>query len=257
MDNYHLLVTRPEDQAVPWVKQLKALGASVSLQPMMVIKPVTEVSAKQRITNHILAFDTYQKAIFISQNAVKYGLQWLDQYWPQLPMGVAFFAIGKATLAALENNTMQLDIHSASEAMNSEALLSHKHLQHINGENIIIFRGQGGRRYLAEQLRERGANVDYCELYQRVAPSHSLQPLEPTFKSSDKQTVLVVHSGETLENLCNIIEQNDLLWLLKQPILLPGERVAELAANAGFSQRIVAHNATHNSMIEALYDWQQ
>lgn len=262
LDNLHILITRPKAQAQPWAEQLQALGASVSLQPMMSIEPLTDPESERAIINAILAFAEYQKAIFISQNAVHYGLQWLDQYWPQLPIDVQFFAIGQATANLLEQGIGEggLDAgylaHSATSAMNSEALLAHPDLQDIEGQKILIFRGKGGRTLLAEQLTARGAVVEYCELYERQKPS-GVQYLDTVYRSTSKQAVLVVHSGETLDNVCCLLDPSDLAWLQQQPVLLPGQRVAERAQHAGFEHIIVAENACHDSMINALSEWQK
>lgn len=255
LDQYHLLVTRPITQGQTWAAQLELLGASVTLQPMLIIEPVKGPDAERAIINRILAFDEYQKAIFISQNAVHHGLQWLDQYWPQLPMGVEFFAIGKVTAEHLLAQTEEhaLVVQSASQAMNTETLLELPGLQSLDGEKILIFRGQGGRDELAKGLTARGAVVDYCELYQRSAPAMQ-QPLNSEFRQTEKQPIVVVHSGETLNNLCSMIQGGDLLWLQQQTLLVPGQRVAALATSAGFSQVLVAQNATHESMLEALYE---
>jgi uroporphyrinogen-III synthase len=253
----HVLITRPDAQARPWAEKLQALGASVSLQPMMVIQALADEDAKRQIINRILAFAEYQKAIFISQNAVSYGLQWLDKYWPQLPIDVEFFAIGKATGSLLAEGVERGDIYVATSTMNSEELLSHPRLQAITGEKIIIFRGKGGRTTLAETLGARGALVEYCELYERQCPLEQSQAVDPSFRHTQQHAVLAVHSGETLENLCSIIKADDLLWLKQQAILLPSQRVAEQARKAGFDKRIVADNAGHDSMVKALNEWQQ
>lgn len=251
---YHLLVTRPQAQAEPWVKQLTALGAEVSAQPMMMIQALTDNASQRHITNRVLAFDEYHKAIFISQNAVHYGMQWLDRYWPQLPIGIEWFAIGKATSRALENNHQGLVLSVAAGAMNSESLLQLPQLQQLSGQKIVIFRGQGGRDHLAQQLQARGAFVDYCELYQRLSPEPG-QGLDPSFRQTSQRPVVSVHSGETLTNLCSILPADDLLWLQQQIILVPGERVAALAQHAGFSQIAIAENASHEGMINALTKW--
>lgn len=261
LQGLHLLVTRPQEQGESWAKQLLQLGAEVSLQPMMVIAPLNDSAAERQIINRVLAFDEYQKAIFISQNAVNYGMQWIDQYWPELPSGVEFLAIGRATAELLNHNEQGLLMVSLLDpnnaAMNSEALLSDPRLHHIQGEKIVIFRGQGGRQYLGEQLRQRGAHVDYCELYQRKCVSTTPQPLNTAYRYSQHQVITVVHSGETLNNVCSSIDANDLAWMKQQVLLLPGDRVAKQAQALGFTECIVAKNATHDSMIEALIEWRK
>lgn len=258
LEGLHLLVTRPEAQARPWAEKLQALGARVTLQPMMSIEPLDDATSKQQIINRVLAFAEYQKAIFISQNAVIHGLPWLDQYWPQLPIDTTFFAIGTATARLLDDGLQHdYSAHTTTSAMNSEALLSHAGLQSIEHEKILIFRGKGGRDFLAEQLRARGALVDYCELYERQCPNPVETALDPAYRHTTEQPIVVVHSGETLHNLCSNIAADDLLWLQQQAILLPGQRVADQADKAGFKKRIVAENATHDSMIDALNEWQK
>ena len=249
---YHLLVVRPHTQGQQWAKKLEAMGATVSLQPMMDIVPLTDEASEREIINHILGFAEYQKVIFISQNAVTYGLQWLDQYWPQLPIDVEFFAIGKATAALLEEQMQAGVLHySPEQAMNSEALLAHPELQDVAEEKILIFRGKNGREYLAEQLMARGAIVAYCDLYQRQSPL-DIMPLADDFRRTHKQAVLAVHSGETLANVCEKITTEDVAWLKQQIVLLPGERVADMACQMGFAHVITAENATHESMVAAL-----
>ena len=262
LENLHILITRPQAQAQPWAAQLQALGAQVSLQPMMSIAPLEDTTSTRDITRHVLAFAEYQKAIFVSQNAVHYGMQWLDQYWPQLPIDVQFFAIGQATAKALNRSIGGGDTdasymaHTSTSAMNSEALLAHPGLANIDGEKILIFRGKGGRTVLAEQLTARGARVEYCELYERQAPLEK-QILAMEYRHTLRQAIVTVHSGETLENMCRMMNGDDLQWLQQQPIVLPSQRVAEQAKQAGFIHIIVAENACHDSMVNALSEWQQ
>ena len=142
--------------------------------------------------------------------------------------------------------------------MNSEALLKLAAMQDIDGQKILIFRGRGGRTHLGDQLRERGAWVEYCDLYQRNPPSPQVQALPPTFyKTVRLIPITTVHSGETLINLVKVVLPSQLAWLQKQPLLTPGERVASIAAGKGFAEVLIARNATHKGMIEALYEWRQ
>jgi len=140
---------------------------------------------------------------------------------------------------------------SPHQAMNSEALLAHPKLQTVSDEKIIIFRGQGGRTHLADVLRARGAHVDYCEVYQRQSPQQAVV-LNADFRHTQRRAVTAVHSVETLDNVCRFIAADDLIWLKQQALLVPGQRVAEVASVAGFQSIYVAENATHDSMIAAL-----
>ena len=266
LNGLHIVVTRPRAQAEPWANRLQGLGAHVSLVSLMDIVPVQGEVQIRAIKNKILDFDRYQKAIFVSQNAVQYGFEWIDNYWPQLPSGVSFFAVGETTanlLQALGANVTDL-AQTQTGAMTSETLLASPSLLHIAGEKILIFRGCGGRTHLGGELEARGAIVDYCELYQRELPVAATQ-LEQLLQHHNASTlaltnnhiVVTLHSGEMLANLNEIIKKLPLSeqTLLRQLILLvPSSRVAEQAISAGFTRIFVAENATEARMLQRLLD---
>ena len=180
----------------------------------------------------------------------------MHRYWPQLPRKVEFFAIGASTALSLQAENVA--VQSAGIAMNSEALLALASMQHINGQKTVIFRGLGGRTYLGDQLSRSGAAVEYCELYRRKLPSLQVHALPSAFyKAARSIPITTVHSGETLTNLATLVPPSQLAWLQQQPLLVPGERVAAMAAKSGFTEVLIAQNATHKSMVEALYEWRQ
>ena len=255
----HLFVTRPQAQARPWAEKLKRLGALVTCEPMLSISSLEDEVSTQAIKNQVLALDEYQKIIFVSQNAVAFAMPWIDKYWPQLPCGLDFFAIGSSTAAALNKALVSFDasVASPTQAMNSEALLALPELRHVENQQVLIMRGQGGRTYLGESLQQRGARVNYCELYERQIPDTIDDNKIREFTHSTALPVAIVHSGETLNNLCAVLSVDDLHWFKEQLLLVPGERVAQQARLMGFQLLIIAENATHESMIEALNGWRQ
>jgi uroporphyrinogen-III synthase len=248
-----VLVTRPQHQAAEWREALHEQGASTQAVPLLAIQPVSERAELQAIKNCILDLDLYQTAIFVSQNAANYGCDWIDQYWPQLPVGVQWLAVGKKTAEFLWREGY--DVSSAEGEMNSEALLRLPCLQSVRGQRVLIFRGQGGRPHLAEVLTERGAKVDHCELYERLLPIEASAQLAALRWSDQEPLIISVHSGESFKNLCESMPKTDTTKWLELPLLLPGERVAELAQESGFKKIIVAENATSESMLAALIQW--
>src|SRR5690554_6805419 len=134
----------------------------------MEIVPVTEPAQQEAIKRRILALSDYHKVVFVSRNAVQHAMEWVDRYWPQQPIGVEYFAVGSVTAQVARE--WGLRVEAAGEAMNSEAMLELPGLQDVNQQKILIFRGVGGRNFFSEQLRQRGAQVDFCELYERVIP---------------------------------------------------------------------------------------
>lgn len=267
LQNFHIIVTRPRAQAEVWAQQLIDLGAKVTLLPLMDIVPVQNATSIRAIKNRILDFDGYHKAIFVSQNAVEYGFTWLESYWPQLPLGVSFFAVGETTAKLLQSYGVRVtDLAQTQEgAMTSETLLQSPELQQVSGKKIVIFRGVGGRTHLGEALAERGAKVDYCELYERCLPptavaqcAHLFHVDKVTNASLDlRNTIMTLHSGEAFTNLLSVLDQLgsvSLMPILQQQLalLVPSLRIAKQANNAGFNRIYTADNATDVSMLQRL-----
>lgn len=258
-----VLITRPQAQAESWAQALGARGVDARCVPVLVLEPLRDEAERQAIKNCIVDVDLYQKAIVVSRNAVDFAMQWLDAWWPQLPTGIEWFAVGKTTADALAAHGVSVSaLEQASDgAMTSETLLDAEALQQVAGEKIVIFRGQGGRGHMGEILRARGASVDYCELYRRGVPPQAATSLAALIGEQRwAPDIIAVHSGESLQHLTQIL--NDVSVLTGEPLLadnwrqialmVPGERVASLAKDAGFKQVVVAENATDNAMTRAL-----
>ncbi len=249
-----VLVTRPEAQAEAWQQSLVDAGACCAAVPLLAIVPLTVAEEQQAIKNRVMELDSYQHVIFVSQNAVRYGMEWIYNYWPQLPMGVSFYAVGSATARTLQQ--FDVPVVAAEGTMNSEALVALPSLQQIDGAKVLICRGQGGRPLLADILAERGARVDYCELYERRFPQAALEQIA-TLDWGRQGDVVAVHSGESLDNwqqLVTALKRYDWQGL---PLLVPGQRVANKAIELGFNRVIVADNASDTEMLRALCAWQR
>ena len=271
LHNLHIVITRPTAQASVWSQRLNESGAVTRTIPLLEIVPVSEPTQIRAIQNCILDFDLYKKAIFVSQNAVQHGFEWIENYWPQLPIGIDFFAVGDTTAKQLNNHGVRVTdlAQTQTGAMTSETLLESPALQKVADEKIIIFRGVGGRSHLGDELEARGAQVHYCELYERRLPQIAVQEFADLFQQLNQtdlnadvnDVVVTLHSGEALENLCNILNgfSSSVLSLNKSVLqklilLVPSARILEQAQAAGFAKVFAAQNATDASMLQGLMD---
>jgi len=246
-----VLVTRPAARAKDLLAALHEQGAATLHIPMLVINELDaqrDAASIQRNRDRILDLDRYHKLIFISANAVHYGVNLVEQFWPQWPAQQPLLAIGKATATALADRG--LNAIGGDGSMNSESLLATDELISVSGERIAIFRGMGGRETLADVIRERGASVDYIECYRRCA---SLLDRAETLAqlSGFAPTAAIVNSGETLENLTALLPPDSALF--DCPLIVPGDRVAALAGNLGYARAIPAANAGTAATLEALH----
>lgn len=250
-NEWRIWATRPAAQNPAWAAQLQALGFDVFSFPLLAINPLEDADSQQAIKSLVLDFDQFDKVIFVSQNAVQHAFNWLHDYWPQLPVGISYFAVGDKTARALEAQGISAQVACG---MTSEALLGLPALGEVWGQKILICRGRGGLPKLGESLHQRGACVRYLELYERLIPADAQQQLQTQLPQLPARDLLVAFSGETLHNLVALFAHHPSApWA--NPLLVPGKRVEELARQLGFEQVICAANASEPAMLNSLVDF--
>jgi len=244
--------TRPAHQNQSWVESLCQFGVPVIDLPLMLIEPVSEPAELQAVKSLILDFDQFHKVVFVSQNAVRETFAWLRDFWPQLPVGVEYFAVGRKTADVAISEG--LTVVAAERTMDSDELLQLPQLQNVWGEKILICRGRGGLPRLGEVLHERGAIVRYCELYHRRLPPEAISTAAPLLAQGSGADLFPLFSGETLQNLVRVLEANDVPER-GMAVLVPGKRATQTAHRLGFTQVITAENAATATMLAAARDW--
>ncbi|MGB1140905.1 MAG: uroporphyrinogen-III synthase [Halioglobus sp.] len=243
-----VLVTRPEGEAArDLCDQLEALGYAVAHQPLLELTAIDELPAEQR--QRVLDLDLYQHVIFISANAVRFGMEYLQDYWPQWPVGLNWYAIGSATAARLARYDVRA-ITPGSD-MTSEGLLAVPELASVAGERVLIVKGEGGRDKLASVLTGRGAQVDTLACYRRARPAMSRETFLGTLRNQKVGTILVT-SGEGLAFLAELLSPQETSKLGQLNIIVPSARVAQQARDAGFTRVVTAANASDAAMLHAL-----
>ena len=199
----------------------------------------TDSSSRDYAREHIAEFSL---AIFISPTAVEKTIEYLHT----LPAEISISAIGSRTASAMESRGLHLTIRP--EGHDSEALLAQPQMQQaqIAGTKIIIFKGEGGRELLGDELKARGAEVFDADMYRRSAPP-SAEQLDLFLLEAD---VITVSSNEGLQNLYDLA--SDKHRLTRHYLVVPGKRACTLAKALGFSNIAVAENATDEAIVDAL-----
>tara|TARA_B100000700_G_scaffold326091_1_gene436658 strand:+ start:994 stop:1827 length:834 start_codon:yes stop_codon:yes gene_type:complete len=245
-----VLVTRPGERARQLVASLAATGAAPELLKVMRLEALPE-TPEQR--SHWLNIDEFRRVVVVSPFAAECLAEALDRYWPQLPIGVDFYAVGAATAAILhERLGVRVHVPSAGQGLNrhdagethqaqgdtSEALLALPSLQVLNEQKVLVVAGEGGRPLLADTLAARGARLTRLAVYRRVllTPEASMQQRLAT----GDYAALVVSSGEILEHLAGWCQPA----ALNQPLIVSSQRLATLAGSLGFANCRVAAGAT-------------
>lgn len=240
-----VLVTRPVAQAEALCERITQDGGIAIQLPTLAIEAIQDEASQQ----FCQAAADYDWLIFISRNAVEHGHACLPAH---LPATVKIAAIGKATATALSESGIYVELE-AGGAGTSESLLTEQALADMQGQRVLIMRGEGGREVLAETLRKRGAQVDYANLYRRVRPP--LAPGELSRLLDAGIDMLTITSGETLDNLLAMAaeEQRDITHL---PLVVMSERLLALARERGFTDTVIIATETSDvGMAEAIRHW--
>lgn len=249
-----VLVTRPIHQQAQQMRLLSELHAQPISLPLLEICPTDSSHPDfQLIKQQIMNLDLYQIVICISPNAARIAADLIDQYWPQLPINIQWYAIGQKSANILRENGIPA-IHS-NAGFDSEAMLTMPELEHLEHSKVLILRGHGGRTTLAETLSERGAKVEYANLYTRKCPSYSDEHIKSTIYNSGLSSILIT-SGEALDNFVKVARGSQTEFsinsLLSLYLVVPSERIAEQARKIGFLNILVAQGPDDSSMIAAL-----
>lgn len=175
----HLLVTRPQPQADAWVDRLRAMGLTASAFPLLGIDAPADPAVVQAAWQAIArgqdaAGRPLAMVMFVSPSAVQ-------RFFDQRPAGLAWpvellaAAPGQGTRDALAQAGVPTPALCSPPVeggrFDSEALWAV--LQHRcdwPGRSALVVRGEAGRNWLAEALRQQGAAVHFVEAYRRTAP---------------------------------------------------------------------------------------
>ncbi len=246
-----VLVTRPAGEASDTLcAAIKAAGYEAYSQPLLELTALAQLSTAQR--QLVLNLDLYQHVIFISANAVRFGMALVENDWPQLPTGIHWYAIGAATAIGLER--FGITAITPGSVMSSEGLLAVAALQQVREQRVLIIKGEGGRDTLAAELSRRGAMVDELACYRRSLPAVHAGEIAAQLARWGID-VIMLSSGEGLANLQVLLSPAETTKLKHIGLIVPSQRVAGMAQVAGFERIAIAENASDGAMLHALQQW--
>ena len=164
-----VVVTRPAEQAAPWVRQLRQAGIEATSLPLIDIAAADAAplaAAWQSLASRRLV-------VFVSVNAV---LHFFAARPPQTPWPATLLAAapGPGTVQALREAGFDDSgiVAPALDAVqfDSESLWQRLRDRDWAGASVLVVRGGGGRDWLADRLVEAGAAVDRIDAYSRSLP---------------------------------------------------------------------------------------
>ncbi len=219
LSGQRILVTRPIDQAADLARAIDRVGGVPLLFPLLQIGPAEN---QKTLNDQIARLAGFDLVIFVSPNAVHYGMEAIRARLGSIPQGVRVATVGMGSAKALHDRGIK-DVMVPPVRHDSEGLL--EELKQVAGLRVMILRGDGGRELLGDELRARGAEVEYAACYRRsMAPLSGLENLHPD--------ALTVTSSEALLYLW----QNAPLRFHDIPLFVQHPRIAALAKSQGWAE---------------------
>lgn len=226
----HILNTRPRNQATSLTSKLHALGYTVTEYPLFDIIPYT--------VDWIPDTVHYDVIICTSVNAIIHSMPWFTRLQTK-----HFVAAGHATYEALRIHGIR-NAHIPSP-YGSKGILTLPCLTEDTIGHTLILTGKNSPPYLANTLRQRGADVTVIPTYMRVPNTTSIS-LEP------QPDVVIVTSKEGLQQLKKHASTTTPI-LYSIPLLVVTKAMRKLAIYYGFSDTIlVADRVSNDAILETL-----
>ncbi|MBI4807621.1 MAG: uroporphyrinogen-III synthase [Nitrosomonadales bacterium] len=237
----HIVVTRPREQAAGLIQRIERLGGNALPFSLLEIEAVPDAQALRRQLSRLEQTDL---AIFISPNAVRYGMAAIAAAGGLPPM-LQIATVGQGSARALQEHGVARVIVPA-ERFDSEGLLAMPELQDVGGKRVMILRGDGGRELLGDTLGARGATVEYVTCYLRRK-----HDLDVGMLRAARADAITVTSSEALAHLWEMLEGTELAGTA---LFVPHPRIAELAQNQGWTNIVVTESGD-DGLIASLVAW--
>ena len=223
-----VLITRPTILSSRIAKQLAVLGAAPFVFPTILIEPSVD---REQLKTKLASLLGVYAVIFVSPSAVEITL--VDGI--KLPYSIKVFAPGLGTAE-------ELNLHGVNNVLtplrnfDSEGLLQLTDLQavHVNGRRILIFRGNGGRELLREELAQRGAQVEVITTYHRCIPTTPPTRLLELLTAKKVTAISIMSSSAVINLVAQVPALDRKHMLFSLPVYASHKRIKAAAEALGF-----------------------
>lgn len=236
-----VVVTRPANEGDRLGSLLRDAGWPVCVQPIIRIAPLRDDALPSAPE-----FEPDDRVVFISANAVSYGLPQLEASLKS--SGAKVLAVGERTASGLRAAGLVVAVPTIP---NSEGLLAMPELNNFAGQRVVIVKGDGGRQLLAEALVARSAVVVEYVCYRREVEPVDAEAFCEGLVAAEP-LVFQANSGETLTRLTELIAEGGQPNLCHQPVVVPSARLADFATTLGWTSVWTADDASDQALLDLL-----
>jgi uroporphyrinogen-III synthase len=231
--------------------------------PLLTIVPKSDPTIAAAIRT---AMQTADLAVFVSPNAIECTMRLLGDDWQSIaqrpiPIGV----VGQSSYQALERHGIGAEANlptpiwmpSSPAQWDSEGLWEaiQNRFPSWAGRRVVVFRGDGGREWLADQLQSARAQVEAIAVYSRVPLSESSPQWEKVLKASTDDALWILTSSEAVRHLGAVLKQQGRQdYLASACALCPHQNIARSANEIGFATALDCHSGDA-ALVSAAMTW--
>ena len=249
-----VVLTRPPAQAGDFEARVAALGGQPVIAPAIAIAPPESWTVVDAALRRV---GTYDWVVFTSANAVRALVERADA------IGVAREDVGKRRLAAVGPATAAMLAGAVREpdlvpAVRTAQALGHE-LEGLENARLLLPRGDLADDVLPATLRAGGAFVDEVVVY-RTVPGEGVQAIIAGLRDSTIDALLFA-SASAVRFVSDALGPSQVRGT-SGPAIAPssviacvGPVTADAARAAGFSNVIVADDASQQELIECVARW--
>lgn len=271
MSTKTIVVTRPSGQARQLIEVLtraiEASGVGKRSLPEILSLPLLTIVPKsdENLADHIATvLSDADLAIFVSPNAIESVMRLLERDWQDfskkiIPIGV----MGGSSHLALKNHGIGLEenptpiiIPKNNENWDSEGLWRELGTLQWNWQNkkVVIFKGDGGRDWLADTLTKAGATVEAISTYSRV-PLDLDNPAWHLVREMDlSKSLWLLTSSEAVRYLGEVMKDQFIQNLSSASALCPHHNIADAAELIGFGE-VFTSEPGDEALIKSTLAW--
>jgi len=247
-----IVVTRPRDQAGPFVEALRELGAGVILAPAIVLRPPRSMVRLDRALARVASYDYL---VFTSVNAVARLFARLLETRRDIRdlQGVDILAIGPATAAAVEARGLRVAAVPAEHR--AEGIVKMMGRRRLAGARVLVPRAAVARDVLIKELRRRGARVDVVEVY-RTAPSREGADEIRRALRRGRVDLITFTSSSTVTSFARLFRgREEARRIRRVPVAAIGPITAATARREGFRVALMPRTYTVPDLTRAVVRW--
>ncbi len=271
MSTKTIVVTRPSGQARQLIEVLtraiETSGVGKRSLPEILSLPLLTIVPKsdEHLADHIATvLSDADLAIFVSPNAIESVMRLLERDWQDfskkiIPIGV----MGGSSHLALKNHGIGLEenptpiiIPKNNENWDSEGLWRELGSLQWNWQNkkVVIFKGEGGRDWLADTLTKAGATVEAISTYSRV-PLDLDNPAWHLVREMDlSKSLWLLTSSEAVRYLGEVMKDQFTQNLNTASALCPHHNIADAAELIGFGE-VFTSEPGDEALIKSTLAW--